>query len=110
MGLTSYTEKVIDSHSMASSVSSTAFPINDVYGFALEVVTTGSNAIGTLTVEGSVSGTNFKTIEDGEITLVSAGILVRNVDERQHYRYLRLTFTTTAGASGIINAWLNKKV
>jgi len=79
------------------------------------MVWTTANIVGTLTVEGSVTGNSWEALRDHTGTPISISIASTNDNglfdlNQLSFPKLRLVFTRTSGTSGTINAWVSGKM
>lgn len=99
-------KKFVTDASMGADVTSAPIVVSAKSGYAVQAVYTGS-PVGTLTLEGSVDGSNWQTIDGSSTAISSASNTLYNVSYSQ-YSYFRLFFDYTSG-SGVLNAFHNLK-
>lgn len=98
-------KKLFDSEALTGDFSSDGVEVSEVGGFALHCFWTGTPT-GDLIAEGSNDGTNFVTIVSQAVG-GAAGQWLLNI-ERQHYRFMRLSYDFTSG-TGALTAILSAK-
>lgn len=101
---------------MSGSLTSSSFPINQVYGWSAQFVFTGS-PVGTLKVQVSCdynvapnttpAPTNWTDLADSSLSISAAGDITYNVN-LAFYNWIRFIYTRSSG-SGTINGRLNLK-
>jgi hypothetical protein len=93
------TVTMISTVSAASSVNSAPIEVADVPAYAIQVVFTGSNVVGTLKLQGSIDGTSYEDIISQAVTASTNAIFDRT--SRTGMKYARLSWTYTSGTGNI---------
>jgi uncharacterized membrane-anchored protein len=93
---------------MDANVSSQPVLIDQVYGFAIEIASSGGTAAGSFQVQGSMADVTQAQASAGSITtwssvgsaivVAAAGNTITNFDA-QYYKWMRVVFTKSTGAS-----------
>lgn len=87
---------LMDAVSSAGSPTSGIFDLVDLTTFCVGITFTGSNVVGTLTLEASQDGTNFFTVSGSSQAVTASTGHVYDVTA-SGYRYVRVKFTYTSG-------------
>lgn len=109
------TTQIATNQSLAASFNSTAVPIQWEDNICFECVWTTANIVGTLKVQGSLTGTNYADLRDSGGNVIQFSIASANdvgiFDLNQlSYAYVRVVFTRTSGTSGTINVYVGGKM
>lgn len=96
---------------MAASVASDPIRTSLEDNVSIEVSWTTSDVVGTLTLEGSVSGSVWTTLDTSpeSMTVTSSDDNGLFDITQIGFPYLRLKFTRVSGSSGTLNAYVSAK-
>jgi hypothetical protein len=91
---------LLSSQSAATDITSVPLAINDLRYFSIEVTFTGSDVVGTLTLEASNGGSTWVTVTDSSQAVTASTDHMYDVRDAG-YRYVRLVWDYTSGAGNI---------
>ena len=102
---------LLTSGDMSGNITSDKFPLNQVYGYSIAAIYTGS-PVGSLKLQGSndpdsANVTNWDDIDDSAQAVSGAGIGMWNYNGA-FYLWVRVVYTFTSG-SGLLNLIVNSK-
>lgn len=118
-----YNTKIINAQAMNADFSSPAQLLDQMWGFCIQAVYTGSSITGAFHLEGSADPmdikpgnsiaptvTNWTTIADSTVSITSAGSYVWDVNTAG-YNYVRLVYVdgSSGTSNGVCNARINAK-
>jgi hypothetical protein len=84
----------------AADVTSEPIQLGDLIFFSIHVVVTGSDVVGTFTLEASNNGTSWVTVASSSQAITLSDDVFYDVREAT-YRYVRLVFDYTSGTGTI---------
>jgi len=90
----------ITATSAATSVTTPPVDLGDLTNYSVDITFTGSNVVGTLTLESSVFGTQWNTVS-GSSQAVTASTNHEYTVCGASYRYFRLKWVYTSGTGNI---------
>lgn len=96
-----YNQLFLTAGDMAGSVTSSAEPLDYIYGFSIQAIYTGS-PVGTLTLEASNDNSNWVTVTDSSYSVTSAGNYMWNFTV-SNFKWVRVVYTRTSG-TGTLSA------
>lgn len=104
-----FNEKIVDSESMGSSITSSIKNVQEAISFAVQVLWSGGGTpVGTLDLQASNDGTNFSSVISSPPAVSgNSGSLIINV-EKHAYGYIRVVYTRTSGTA-TMNVQVNAK-
>lgn len=107
--------QLVTNQSLAASFNSSAVPLQWEDNICLECVWTTSDIVGTIKVQGSLTGNNWADLKDSSGTAITFSIASANdvgiFDLNQlSYNYVRIAFTKTSGTAGTINVYAGGKM
>lgn len=99
---------------MSGNLSSSSWQLTSSWGCAISCVVTNQSSIaGTLTMLGSVDGTNFTALKisgsDMTLTVTGNGTYIFDV-EQTSCQYLKVTYTASAGSGSLTVTTLSKGI
>jgi hypothetical protein len=97
-------EHVLNSSSMAATVTSTIVDLSEVIGYAVHSIFTGA-PVGSISTQASNDGINFVEVDTHAVS--AAGQYMLNIP-RSHYRYVKISYIRTSG-TGVLNTFISGK-
>lgn len=94
------TATLIPTSSAAVDVTSAAFDLGDITVYGVQVIFTGANVVGTLTLEASNNGSNFVTVASSSQAVTASAGAYWSVTGAG-YRYVRVAWDYTSGTGNI---------
>lgn len=96
---------LLDTTSAAASPTSGVYDLVARKELSIQVKFTGNDVVGTLTLEGSLDGTSFFTLDNSTVNVTASTGHIYDVETR--VRYIRVKFTYTSGTGNIsVLLWL----
>lgn len=99
---------LIATTSAATNITSQAVDLCDLTHYCVHVVFTGSNVVGTFSLQGSNENDNFITIPQSVTAITASDDLLMPV-ENGVYRYVRAVWAYTSGAGNITARFVMKE-
>lgn len=106
-------DNIIVNGDMSANISSEAILLDQIYGFAMQAVYSGS-PVGTLKIQVSCDITNDRSnvvnwddLAGSSVAISASGITTYNVDA-QFYKWIRIVYVFTSG-TGALNVAYNSK-
>lgn len=91
---------LVSAASAATFTTSEWVDLGDLKAFGMEILVSGSNVVGTFTLQCSVSKDTFATVANSSQAITASADVVYDVTV-SGYRYVRLAFTYTSGTGNI---------
>jgi len=101
-------KKIIDAVSVAGDTTSDSLEVKEAVSIAVQAIWAGSSPSGTVSIQASNDGTNFKELSGGSITVSgNTGNDLKNFADCG-FAYLRAVYTHSSG-SGTLTVQVNAK-
>lgn len=84
----------------AATLNSQSFQLGDLIFFSVHIVVSGTDVVGTFTLEASNDNTNWVTVASSSQAITLSADVFYDVREAT-YRYARIAFTYTSGTGTI---------